>query len=1133
MSRRRRGLLLTSGLLLLLCVLGLIALWWGWRRHVVEDPGEHISRHAILEIISEESPVFTSDGEHRLGVFFAQEHRDYVPFDEIPRSCVAALVAAEDKRFFTHHGIDPMGITRAMWMNLQAGGLVAGGSTLTQQTAKNLYYRPDRSLQSKWTELLNALRLEAHYSKDEILEFYFNQFHVSGNGRGLGIAARYFFDEEVARLGVQECAFLAGMVKAPARYNPWSGRTDEHRQRARQAAAVRTAYVLGRMVETGAISQQEHDELVAQPLPFVRGHFRYERSVLLDAVEERLSRYPFPEVFTAAGIDNPSTAGLQIITTLDHDAQESAVYGLWHHLSELGPYLDGAGIEVFRLPEGDAQGGPLAEIPRPRQFLPGVVQAVEGEGEQRTLLLDLGGAPAGGERLVCRVDREGLERAAAVLLRAREADHRARVGQADVDSLLAALSSGTALRTSLREDGEQGLICDLEASTELQGAVLVLQRGRIRAMVGGGDNRNFNRATQAERQLGSTWKPLIYHAALQLGWEPDDILDNRRNVFPFEGTWYYPRPDHDPEPAVSLAWAGTRSENLASIWLLFHLVDRLNPEQVRRLAELVGLWQQPGEGRKAYIVRIRDEYGVIALDSRREETLFDAARQAALADLAFTGHAEDEFELRTLHHGRGFATERARVMKSSGGAERRARLEALRRNFVELDAHAGVCRRQFGAVGSPLEWAVEEFMLGDVEPADVSWLYLRELDGELLCASEDPGAGHLPLAAVLDDPVALQDWTLLSRATTASDLLVDGVLHLSTVDALRVALDRQLQAHAELDPWEPELLYQHTDFRRMLSMRYLALLARSMGVEAEIPPVLSMPLGATEVSLVEAAQLYQGLLQGSSWRFPGMVYTEGTVPGLRQVTPLEADASSTCLIQEIRDRHGAILYRAGQERVQVVDEVPGLLVADVLSNVVRWGTGRRASGKVTVGGRSWPLMGKTGTTNAYRNAAFLGFAPVAKGGQLDPAASYTVAAYVGYDDNRSMRRGTLRVSGASGALPAWIGTIQGMAAAGLLADDEELDEELAFPAPADMGRLAVEAGSGLPVGGEPVERSILAPEPGTRSGRRFGPVEPPADLPWGEPTSWSSVEAPAADPAAAEPDAGEAASVWDAIEASD
>lgn len=1137
MKRWLLGLALAG---LTLVLVGSLAACWTYQEHVVAEPGEHLSREYILSVISEESPVYYANGSTRLGVFFAQEHREYVPYDRIPEECVQAIVASEDKRYFEHHGVDPMGIARAMLMNVKAGGVVAGGSTLTQQTAKNLYYRPDRSFRSKAEEALNALRLEAHYSKEDILEFYFNQFHVSGNGRGLGIAARYFFDRDVSQLGLHECAFLAGMVKAPARYNPWSGGTEEKREAAREAARVRTAYVLGRLAETGAITEERRAGLADKPVPFERGTFRYQRSVLLDAVETALSRDPFPEVFAQAGIDNPSTAGLQIVTTLDRDAQEAAIYGLWHHLSELGPYMDGVGVEAFLLPKDKATSGPLAEQPRPRTFLPGRVVEASASDKEPFVELDLGGVPlsragaAGAERVTCTVDAAGLKRVAAVLRQSAEKNHRRSARSKDVAQLVAALPVGTVVRASVRDVAEEGLRCDLEASTELQGAVVLLRQGRIEAMVGGNDNRNFNRVLQAQRQLGSTWKPLIYHAALQLGWETDDILDNRRNVFPFEGTWYYPRPDHDPEPAVTLAWAGTRSENLASIWLLYHLLDRLNPEQVRRLAELTGLERTAAEDRMDYVARIRDQYGVIALDSRIPEVLFDDAREVALGDLAFTGHPEDAFELRSLPYGRGFESQRKRVVRNSGGAERQARLQVLARNFLRLEKHGAICRAQLEALGSPIDLALSDYLVEDTTPSEVAWLQLSEEDGSVHCGAERI-EGRILLAEVLDDPEALEAWLDIAALGGPGDLHVDGVLHLSSIESLRAALDAAVQEHEGVDPWEPELLHRHPDFLHMLAMRYVALLAKSLGVDADIPPVLSMPLGAAEISLLDAAELYQGFLEGSTWRFPGKVFTEGSVPGLRATHRLEPDASSTLLIQEIRDRNGAVIYRAERERIEVVDETPGLLVADILANVVQWGTGRRARGAVVVEDQAWPLMGKTGTTNSYRNAAFIGYVPVAGEAGLDPASSYTLAVYVGYDDNRAMRRGTRRVAGASGALPAWIGTAQGLRAAGKLVGELGVPDELRFPAPRGMVRLPVMAGSGLTVEDPDEERSILAPSPSDPPPRRFAPVSPPADLPWSEQASWNQPEEPPVESVDEAPDVddlpeGDGGSIWDGIE---
>ena len=334
-------LIRTLWTLSVLIVLGCTTAILLYRHHVLQHPGEHMARTHIEQIISQESPVYYRDGSTKLGVFFSREHRLHVPYEQIPRDWINAITASEDQRFFQHSGVDLRGIARAMWANIKAGGVVAGGSSLTQQTAKNLFYRPDRSLRSKWTELVNALRLEAHYSKEDILEFYANQFHVSANGRGLGIGARYFFDKTVAQLTLKECAFLAGMVKAPSRYNPFSGSTLEAQQAARERAMTRTHTVLERMAQEGHLTAEELRAQRALSMDFKRGSFRYASSVLLDEVERRLAQSPFPQILSDAGIDNPSTSGVQVITTLDSAAQRSATYGLWHHLTEAGAQLEG------------------------------------------------------------------------------------------------------------------------------------------------------------------------------------------------------------------------------------------------------------------------------------------------------------------------------------------------------------------------------------------------------------------------------------------------------------------------------------------------------------------------------------------------------------------------------------------------------------------------------------------------------------------------------------------------------------------------------------------------------------------------------------------------------------------------
>ena len=1033
-----------------------------YKQHVIDEPGEHIERDAILAVIAQESPVLYSDAETRIGVFFAMEHRQYVPYSEIPEAWVDAIIAAEDEHYFEHPGVDWRGISRAMIKNAQAGRVVAGGSTLTQQTAKNLFYRPDRSLRSKLEEALNALRLERHHSKEDILEFYANQFHVSANGRGLGIAARYFFDKDVDELDTLECAFIAGLVKAPAYYNPFVGTTEERRAAAVESATVRTRYVLDRMLEIGKLDAASHAELVEREIPFKRGTFRYDTSILIDEVAHRLERAPFPELFEELGIDNPSTAGIQVITTLDVDAQREATYGLWHHLTEVGPLLEGHGAAGWRLPDDKAPHPDPHQAVVPHTFKRATVAATSDEG----LTLDLGGP-------TCLVDGEGLKRAATVLARARKGEKWRTAKAADLAELREALPVGAVVLASLRTTE----LCDLELRPDLQGGLIVLEDGLIRAMVGGNDNRNFNRAVSARRQLGSTWKPVLYHAALQLGWTPVDPLDNRRNVFPFEGSWYYPRPDHQSEDFVSLAWAGTRSENLSSIWLLYHLTDRLGPAAFSEVADLVGLGPAAAADRDAWIELVRDDYGVISTRTRLPEIAYYAVRSEVAAELP-ADHA-DRAELPNILFGHGVGTERARAAK---GANAGLKLRALSGSFVDMEKRAEVCLteldklRELSADADPQNLLDRIFgaapTVAPFGPEAVPHLRVRadRLRVRVGCVGDD-GAGlgepwQAPSQVLLDalasgGPVALPGDEQLQVAGGVGE-----GLELSTLRALRRAMARRMLVMQTADPYDFEVVQYHPDFRVLVGMRYMAGLARRLGVKSELPPVLSMPLGAVDVTLEEAATLYQGLEDGQVWGFPGLAAAaEGAGEG--PVRPVAAVPDATLLIQEIRDREGNVLYRAEPVAERVIEALPGRLSGDILRNVVKWGTGRRAARVVTLGDAIVPVTGKTGTTNSFRNAAFVGFVPKVHDGAWHWGEGFTIAAYVGYDDNREMRRGSTRLAGASGALPAWIGAAQGLATAGLLGEAAPSDPELAVdPALAggrSLVRVPVLEGSGLPL----------------------------------------------------------------------
>jgi penicillin-binding protein 1A len=173
-----------------------------------------LSKERIIEILSKETVVYFDDGQTQLGSLFGEVHRQYVNIGEVPRDLKNAVLAAEDDSFYRHSGVDFVSTMRAAIVNVLFNRR-EGASTITQQTVKNLYGRPVTNYLAKYTEAVNAFKLERSFSKDEILEFYLNQFHVTGNGRGVGVAAKYYFNKDVSELTLVESAFIAGSVKGP------------------------------------------------------------------------------------------------------------------------------------------------------------------------------------------------------------------------------------------------------------------------------------------------------------------------------------------------------------------------------------------------------------------------------------------------------------------------------------------------------------------------------------------------------------------------------------------------------------------------------------------------------------------------------------------------------------------------------------------------------------------------------------------------------------------------------------------------------------------------------------------------------------------------------------------------------
>ena len=251
------------------------------------------------------------------------EDRVLVRLKDVPQQVVDALIAVEDNRFFSHHGIDPRGIARALFTTLSGGGL-QGGSTLTQQLVKNFYLTADRTLRRKLTEMVMAVLLELHYSKEEILETYLNEVYLGQDGNraihGFGLASSFFFDKPLKSISLPESALLVGLLKGPGYYSP-----RRHPQRAQQ----RRNLVLAEMAEQGFITKVQLMAARTAPLDVIgrppRGTSPY--PAFLDLVFRQLRR-DYRE-------EDLRSEGLQVITTLDPRVQAAAEKALTERLARL------------------------------------------------------------------------------------------------------------------------------------------------------------------------------------------------------------------------------------------------------------------------------------------------------------------------------------------------------------------------------------------------------------------------------------------------------------------------------------------------------------------------------------------------------------------------------------------------------------------------------------------------------------------------------------------------------------------------------------------------------------------------------------------------------------------------------
>src|SRR5579862_9351721 len=445
-------------------------------------------------------------GDGRLMAEYATEKRIFVPVKAMPPLVIHAFLAAEDKNFYQHPGIDPLSMARAAVTDLlhyHSGRRPVGASTITQQVAKNFLLTNEVSLERKIKEALVSLRMEQALSKDRILELYLNEIYLGGGAYGAAAAALNYFNKSLDELQPQEAAFLAALPKAPNNYNP---------QRYPEAARERRDWVLDRMVEAGFLTQAQGE--TAKAIPIQLRHRDETEIVKADYFTEEVRR----ELLQKYGEKGLYASGLSVRTSLDSKLQAIATRSLRDALIAYdrrhgyrGPvtHIDGAvdwraRIKAMPLPGGaDELGWRL-----------GAVLAVNAAGAE----IGLSDSSRG------QIPYDELKWARKELADAHVGPTPASPSEvlAIGDIVLVQALDGQEPRTT------KTMLYGLRQIPEVSGAFVAMDphTGRVLAMQGGFSYEisQFNRATQAKRQTGSAIKPFVYLAALDHGFTPSTIV---------------------------------------------------------------------------------------------------------------------------------------------------------------------------------------------------------------------------------------------------------------------------------------------------------------------------------------------------------------------------------------------------------------------------------------------------------------------------------------------------------------------------------------------------------------------------------------------------------------------------------
>ena len=523
---------------------------------------------ALLEVKFEEPlRIYTAEGS--LMAEFGVQRRRAVDFDDIPPDLVNAFITAEDNRFFDHIGFDLIGLARAAYAVVQSGSASQGGSTITMQVARNFFLTPEKTVKRKLSEILLALRVESALTKQEIMELYLNKIFFGHRAYGISAAAELYYGKTLDQLTLAEMAMLAGLPKAPSANNPL---IDPERARERRD------YILSRMLELGYIDEERYAAAVASPLTAVA----YTAPIEFRAgYVAEMARQEIVERF---GEEGAYSLGLRVTTTIEEKLQTESDRSIRRALMAYNKRHGYHGPEatIDNVAELSAQqlDELLAERPKVPELAAGIVTSATASSAEVYL--------GAGVTETLKLSQVNWAR------RYKTENWRGPKPRRVTD----AVAVGDVIR--LRRDDKGNAI--LAQVPTVGGALVALSTsdGAIRSLSGGYEFEwsKFNRAADAKRQPGSTFKPFVYAAALGKGYTPASLLKDEKQQF---GSWKPENSDGKYMGPIRMRVALTKSRNLAMV----NLIDRMGVDYARDFIQRFGYSMddmpeqlRPGVGRR-------------------------------------------------------------------------------------------------------------------------------------------------------------------------------------------------------------------------------------------------------------------------------------------------------------------------------------------------------------------------------------------------------------------------------------------------------------------------------------------------------------------------------------------------------